>query len=138
MIRRLAVVIWWVGATALLSALGIAAHHQLKIQECQPILAENVEMARRENEAMDKARTKAETKAKAEGRSELGLMEAIDVAESGILPRPPGFDEQLAKCEGAQAKEPFILAGIVAALGVCAFVVAFVLGGSFFAPPKAR
>ena len=143
MIRRLAVVFWWVGAIALASAVSVAAYHQIKVSECKPIIAEATELEKRDQAAFDNAVALAKAKGKAEGKDPnaplAGALAALEGAGSAAaLPRRAGLDEELAACNGANKSEQILAAIVLAVFSLLALVVAYVLGGSFFTPPKAR
>jgi hypothetical protein len=143
MIRRLAVVFWWVGAIALVLAVSIAVYHQFRLHGCKPILAEAAELEKQEQVAFDKAVAMAKAEAKAAGKDPNGPLAGALAALEGAgsvtaLPRRTGLDQDLAACNGANKSEQILAAIVLAVLSLLALIVAYVLGGSFFTPPKAR
>jgi len=133
MIRRLAVVFWWVGAIALVLAVSIAAHHQIKVSECKPLLANATELEKQEQHA---ATEKAIAEAVAQGYDK----DMITAFEKGAKPIPweqaPMTPVEVCKriSENAGANVEIALT----VFSLLALIVAYILGGSFFTLPKAR
>jgi len=149
LVRRLAIVLWWMGALMFVFGCGLGINYSVNSLSCKKVLAEQakydeqVEFANRL--ASEKALEKADADAKAQGKKlddiERALVAATARADPNdkaapIDPVRPGLAAEVSACSESSSI-PVIFAGIIGALALPFFALAFVLGGSFLRPPKA-
>ena len=139
MIQRLAVVIWWVGAGAIVIGLLFAGVRLAVDRTCAPIFAENASLRAKARQASDEAVEFAKRAATEERRtlSEFGEALARRQAYDGVMTeKRAGLEQDVALCEADSKGNEWIIAGRAGVLGLIALAIAFVLGGSFLRPPR--
>lgn len=122
MLKRIAIVLWWIGASILaLTAYGMFNHH-LKMESCAKIYTEESEWERLRS-AIPKEKPKALSE---QFKQDAGAYDP---------PKRQGLDEAVTTCNYEKLDDGGWVLTIYA---LVFFVVAYILGGSFFRPPKAK
>ncbi len=134
--KRIAVVFWWAGAMILIFGLGNAGRIQFRDQGCKSIFAEERGLEQKAIDASKKAESIAKAKAKADGKS-LDFIDEIDaIVTVSDLPKRKGFNEELASCKGQTDEDSWITLFLCVLVALPFLIIAYILGGSFFRPPK--
>jgi hypothetical protein len=129
MLKRLGAVAWWLGATVIALAAGLWAWGQVEHRGCAGILRLNAEIQASRDAAI--ARYEKEH---ATGDSVLNTINGLD-----SVPRDPrdteSFQQEVRDCKNARDDS---LAGLLLAgpVTLVLWSLAFVLGGSFWRPPR--
>lgn len=129
MIRRLSVVIWWLGACTAIAAIVFGIRfglQQYKLYQCSPIFDEKSEYERKRDSEIEREKTTGEDVVRKilETGGKLGVEERA------------GFQEELDRCKLEQRGPSVIWLMFSALASLLLLTVAYILGGSFLKPPK--
>lgn len=130
MLNRLGIVAWWLGVIIILLAAGLWTLGQYQHRSCSATL----ELNQKVQAAEDAARSRY-MKEHPSGNKDMDELNAY----ADVRPDPrdtDDFRQAVSDCEGAADSYLVLIASGLATLVLWSF--AFVLGGSFWRPPKAN
>jgi outer membrane murein-binding lipoprotein Lpp len=149
MIRRLALVIWWLAAIALAVGVWSGCARLITQHRCTSVFAELAawqEKTDRASENAERATKQAVASARnaaAEANRKFDDFDALSVevqfdAEK-MFPKPTmraGLDEEARHCEMNTAAGDWTRVALEGAFAVGLFAISYILSGSFWRPPK--